>query len=138
MNIQYKKYAGPIALKKIVDYLESIGEPAPNMLLSVAFTAEDELGNIKAISVVQSLPICEPMKADPGYGHCLRELFELTQNFIHQSGAKRALAHTEHPAMKAMLENVGAVPWPQDETFFDWRRPEVVTGTTAEMVGKEG
>jgi len=126
-----KIYAGK-EMDKVNAYLEALGEPRPNPVLSIAFTEEDEHGNIVAIAMLQSLPVAEPMKAEPGYGHLLKGLFEAVQEFVYQSGAQRVLSHTAHPAIKKMLERVGAQP--VTDQYYDWQKPQVKTGATAEML----
>lgn len=119
MSVTYHTYAGP-TIQKVLEYLDALGEPQPNALLSVAFGAEDK-GDIKAISLIQSLPIVEPFHAEPGFGHHLGKLFEMTQEFIIGSNAKRVLMHTGHPAMKKMLQMQEGVEIMGD-TVYDWQR----------------
>ncbi len=74
------------------------------------------------MSVLQSIPVIEPftvLDPDVDGGEVCRTLFEMTQDFILNSGARRVLAHTHHPAMKRMLKRAGAE---EVGTFFDWQK----------------
>lgn len=116
--IEYKMYNYP-NMKKIMDYLESKGEPKPNEVLSVAFTAEED-GEIKALIMVQSIPLCEPAHAEEGFGEHLHHLFETAKEFIWSSKATRVIMHTSNRAMEVMLKRSGARPIL--DVFYDWRR----------------
>lgn len=118
-KVEYKMLAGP-SLKPLLEKMLSQGEPMPNIALMVAFVAVDDEGEIVAHCVLQSLPVAEPTKAEPGYGEHLGPLFEMMKDFIIKSGAPRVLSHTGHPAMKRMLERAGAMPC--SDQFFDWRK----------------
>lgn len=109
---------------KVRSLLEAIGEPSPHLVLSCAWIAENESGDIVGLSQLQSLPVIEPFKMITDKydgGEVLGRLFDMTREFILASGTPRVLMHTSHPAMKRMLaRGVGAMRM-QDE-FYDWRR----------------
>lgn len=121
--INFKQYAGPTFVK-VAEYLESIHEPQPNPMLCIGFAAEDNEGNIRALSVIQSLPVIEPFTAQPGYGQHLGKLFEMTQEFIKGSDARRVLMHTSEPAMMRIINRIKPSPWPMLDQFYDWRKAE--------------
>jgi hypothetical protein len=112
-------------MAKVRELLEKLGEPSPHFLLSCAWIAEKEDGEIVGLSIMQSVPIIEPFKmvsnAHDG-GEVLRKLFDMTQEFVRASKTPRVLMHTSHPAMKRMLasKEIGAVR--MSDEFFDWRR----------------
>lgn len=119
-EVTYEMLAGP-TLQPLRELLDAMGEPQwVNPALVIAFVAKDNEGNIVGHVVLQSVPLAEPMKADPGWGFTLKPLFEMAQNFILESGAKRVIMHTEYPKMAEMLEKAGAFRWPV--SMFQWLR----------------
>jgi hypothetical protein len=120
MALEYVQYAGP-SMAKVIEYLDTIDEPLPNALLSVGFGLEDK-GEIKALSLIQSLPFIEPFHAQPGYGHHLKTLFDMTREFIIGSQAKRIITHSQPKcAIADRLKKEPGVIVMTDE-FYDWRR----------------
>jgi hypothetical protein len=118
-KVEYKMLAGP-SLEPLLRKMVEQGEPLPNIVLTVAFVAVDESGEIKAHCVLQSLPVAEPMNAEVGYGEHLKPLFEMMKDFVLKSGAPRVLSHTSHPAMRRMLEREGAMAL--GDQLYDWRK----------------
>lgn len=133
-GLHYETYAGP-SMVKVAEHLARLGEPQPNPLLSIAFTLEDADGEIHALAVVQSLPVIEPMTADPGYGYALHRLADMVRDFILDSGAPRVLAHTSYDSMKQRLLAEGATEI--SDPVYDWRRPEEVDQRVSERVEQQ-
>ena len=119
-ELTYRMVAGA-EMAKVRELLAEIGEPMPHFLLSCAWIAENEKGEIVAISQMQSIPVIEPFKmlrSDYDGGEVLGRLFAETRDFA--SVCPRVLMHTSHPAMKRMLMQVGADR--MTDEFFDWRK----------------
>jgi hypothetical protein len=120
----YELLAGP-SLAELRALLDAQDEPQwvnPALVLAwVAREASDPARRIVAYGVLQSVPLAEPVKAPPGHGAALRGVFRRMAGFIRESGARRVLMHSEHPAMKKMLEQAGAAPWPV--TFYQYLNP---------------
>lgn len=116
----FHTYAGP-SFEKLARKMAADGEPLPgNPILCVGFGAENEAGDIVAYIVVQSIPLVEPAKAEPGSGEAMAELFNMAREFIMDSKAPRVIMHSEHAAMKRMIHRTKAKVFPGE--FFDWRR----------------
>jgi hypothetical protein len=121
-ELTYRFVAGA-EMAKVREFLAAHGEPLPHFLLSCAWIAENPAGEIVAISQCQSLPVIEPFQVfDDRYdgGEVALRLFAMTKEFILASGVPRILMHPNHPAMRRMLERVGAHP--VADQFYDWRR----------------
>lgn len=120
----FHTYAGP-SFEKLARKMAADGEPLPgNPILCVGFGAENEAGEIVAYIVVQSLPFVTPAHAEEGAGLDLVGLFQMAENFIRESGAKRVICHsgsTCHPLMGKMIEEAGGKL--SADKFYDWRKP---------------
>lgn len=120
-ELTYRFIPGP-DMEPVRRVLAELGEPEPHILLSCAWVAENPEGKIVGLSVMQSLPLIEPMNMlDTRYsgGEVIGKLFGMTRNFILESGVPRVLMHPEHRAMEIMLQRNGARGLGK---LYDWRK----------------
>jgi hypothetical protein len=113
--IDYSFHAGE-TMREVAEHLRSIGEPLPNLLLSVGWLAKNDSGKIVGCIVIQSVPLCEPCKGENG--DIVKALFAMAEDWIKESRAPRIFAHSNHPAMKLHLKRKGAVP--SSDEWFEW------------------
>lgn len=118
--VQYRMLAGD-SMKPLLEKLEADGQPLPNPLLSMAFVGELD-GKIVSHAIIHSLPIIEYVHAEEKFGETIKTLVERCQDFILKSGAPRVLAHTDHRAMKRLMERIGFYQSPF--IWFEWREGE--------------
>lgn len=119
-NVQYRMLAGE-SMEPLLIKLQAEGQPLPNPLLSVAFIGEVD-GRIVSHAIIHSLPIVEYVHAEEKFGDTIKSLVERCRDFILKSGAPRVLAHTDHRAMKRIMERIG---FEQSEViWYEWREGE--------------
>ena len=104
-SVQYRMLAGK-DLAPLFKKLEAEGQPLPNPLLTVAWVGE--VGDrIVSHAIIHSLPIVEYVHAEEKYGESIKDLVERCRGFVIQSKAPRVLSHTDHRAMKRIMERLG-------------------------------
>lgn len=120
-GVYYRMYAGP-ELKRVAEKIVEWGYPAPNPLLTIAFTAEDSEEEILGCVAIQAISVIEPLAVREGFrGNGIGDsLMRVAEKYIKESAVPRVYAHTASPAIRMRLEAMGAREHP--DTLFEWRR----------------
>jgi hypothetical protein len=142
-NEGYFMYRGK-GLERIFRYMTVHGDPLPSnnlTLIGMTCEVEPDPGNpsytgidlsalpgerlIVSYTLLQLVPLVEPMKAAKGWGHTLRGLFRAMREFIYASDCPRVLMHTDNRAMQFVLgAEEGVDKWPEGDQFYNWSKPE--------------